>query len=509
MTAKKKVIELIRVSTESQAADDRASIPAQRHVNRQTCAAYGLEIVRTIQITDVSGASVLESPEMRQLLELIKSPEVNGVVVREFSRLMRPEDPTDYRLLKLFADSNATLYLPEGPIDPANKMGKLMGIIRAAFAGLERSEIKERTWSAKEEKRRRGELGQNEIVLPFGVGYADGHFFYKPESERVRQAFRKFLSGQQSYSQLAKMVGVTPRGMHLIMRNPIWTGWRIIDKKRDPSSSGLYPTRNGRQGDRRKIARSPDEVIRVKVIDKPLVSQEDFDAVQQIMNRKQKKHWRAQGRESRFTYSGFLTCSECGAVVHTVLARRDYYACKGRRTMHVCKTKYMGRQKLESQLDDLFATSLTDPAFLEKCVAAVLERQNQPTLRANIDQLKTQIEKQEGKRKRVLDLCVDGVLDKQEREERLAVIESELRNAKDLLAQAGPAPELDLHRLTELLSPLAEWKFWSRDQKRAVLSTLMPDIRVADCAVQSLGFNPVAFSNENTRMGRDSWRLSV
>ena len=46
----KKVIELIRVSTEAQAATDRASIPAQRAVNRRTCVQYGLEIVRSIEL---------------------------------------------------------------------------------------------------------------------------------------------------------------------------------------------------------------------------------------------------------------------------------------------------------------------------------------------------------------------------------------------------------------------------------------------------------------------------
>ena len=40
----KKVIELIRVSTEGQAAEDRAGIPAQREINRRTARAYGLEI---------------------------------------------------------------------------------------------------------------------------------------------------------------------------------------------------------------------------------------------------------------------------------------------------------------------------------------------------------------------------------------------------------------------------------------------------------------------------------
>src|ERR1035437_8926601 len=91
----KKVIELIRVSTENQAASDRASIPAQRTVNRRTCKQFGLEIVRSIELADVSGASVLLAPEIQELIRLMQSPEVDGVVAREFSRLMRPENRSE------------------------------------------------------------------------------------------------------------------------------------------------------------------------------------------------------------------------------------------------------------------------------------------------------------------------------------------------------------------------------------------------------------------------------
>src|SRR5690348_17158360 len=55
----KKVVEFIRVSTESQAGEDRAGIPAQRAANRQTIARYGLECVDTVEVFDVSGAAVL------------------------------------------------------------------------------------------------------------------------------------------------------------------------------------------------------------------------------------------------------------------------------------------------------------------------------------------------------------------------------------------------------------------------------------------------------------------
>lgn len=62
---KKRVIELIRVSTEAQAAEDRAGIPAQRSANQRTAAQYGLDVVRTIQLSDVSGAAVLRTPKCR------------------------------------------------------------------------------------------------------------------------------------------------------------------------------------------------------------------------------------------------------------------------------------------------------------------------------------------------------------------------------------------------------------------------------------------------------------
>jgi len=152
----KKVIELIRVSTEQQAASDRASIPAQRAVNARTCSQYDLEIVRTIEVTDVSGACVTTAPEIQELVRLMQAPEIHGVVTREFSRLMRPENFGDYALLQSFVDSKTVLYLPEGPIDLTSKSGRLMGAIRAAMAGMDRTEILERVWSAKEVKRKRG-----------------------------------------------------------------------------------------------------------------------------------------------------------------------------------------------------------------------------------------------------------------------------------------------------------------------------------------------------------------
>lgn len=497
----KKVIELIRVSTEGQAAGDRASIPAQRSVNLRTCAQYGLQVVRTIELADVSGACVLMAPEIQELVRLIESVEIAGVVAREFSRLMRPENFEDFALLQKFAETNTLLYLPEGPIDLSNKTGRLMGTIRAAIAGMERTEILERIWTAKEEKRRRGELAQSKVVLPWGIGYEAGKFFYKAEAELLREAFRQFLAGNQSYLRLSKMLGVSPRGMHLIMRNPIWTGWRVIDKKRDASSAGRYPSANGRQADRRKVARVPEDIIRVRVISEPLISEEDFRAVQRIMDMKQTKHWRSRPNlEHRFTYNGFLTCSVCSEPVHTALARRDYYICRGRRTSHLCNAKYMARERIETTLDSLFAEQLTSESFLQCCL-----REMQTTEASHESEIKRQnladlLNNLREKRSRVVDTFLEGVIGRDERDRRLANIDHETQEARGLLLKEAPSPTLTLAGLVKAFAPLCEWKFWSRDQKRSVLAAIVPDIQVANYQVSAIG---LSFSDQDTRSRAD------
>lgn len=505
----KKAIELIRVSTEGQAADDRASIPAQRDTNQRTALQYGLTIVRSIEFSDVSGTAVLQAPEIQELIRLVQSPDIHGVVTREFSRLMRPENFADYALLQVFVDTKTVLYLADGPIDLASKQGRLVGILRAAMAGADRTDILERIWSAKEVKRRRGELAQSEIVLPWGVGYDKNRgFYYKPEAERVREAFRQFLAGNQNYSQLAKLISVTQRGMHLILRNPIWIGFRVIDKKRDTSAAGRYPSKNGRQADRRKIARSPDEIIRVRVIDEPLVSDSDFQAVQRIMDIKQKKHWRSRpDYNHRFTYNGCLTCSRCGEPVQTALARHDYYACKGRRVAHTCTTKYMARERLEAMLDEVFSERLTAPSFLELCIAELRHRRESNESVVRVQRLTRELERSRGKRDRVIEAFIEGILSREERDNRLATVDTEIRIVEDTLAKEKPSLSLDdLSVLIDAFAPLADWRYWNREQKRNLLAALVPDIRVADYEIESLGLNPAIFSNENIRMGRDSWR---
>lgn len=501
----KRVIELIRVSTQAQADHDRASIPGQRAVNRRTAQQYDLEIVASVEMTDVSGTAVLQAPEMQSLLSMMESPDISGVVAREFSRLMRPERFADFALLQVFQDTYCVLYLPEGPVDFNSKNGRLLGGFRALMAGQERSENLERIWSSKEQKRRAGELAQSSVVLPFGIAYEEGRgFYYKPEvAEKVLEAFRMVLSGDPNYNKVAAMLGVTPRGAHTILRNHIWHGWRIIDMKRDLSSTGKYSSQNGRQTDRRKIKRSEDEIIRVQVIREPLISDTDFAAAQQIMDRKQARHWRTRNNYAhRFTYNGLLHCAACGEPIHTAHQRADVYVCRARRLNHTCKTSYMQRVRLEPLLDTLFTNQLTDRKFLAEVVTAMVKRSTDNSCEANIGRLKNQLLRLEAKRSRVLDMFADGTITTEERKQRLAVIAVDVTSTQAALDHQAAPTIPTTTELAKALAPLAEFPYFNREQKRRLLLTLIPEIRVADYCVESVG---LAYAAVNcARRGRGS-----
>ena len=502
-----KVVGLFRVSTALQAGQDRASLATQRAAAERICEQYQLDMIHTIEYSDVSGASVLLAPEIQRLTMLMMSGQIHGVIAREFSRLMRPESFADFALLQVFADTRTVLYLPEGPIDFSHKMGRFFGTVRAAMAGLERVEILERVWAAKEIKRKRGELAQGDVVLPYGVGYdQEKGFYYTPEAFRVREVALQFLAGNQNYNALAKSLGVTPRGMHLILRNPIWTGYRVIDKRRDPSASGKYVRNDGRQADRRKIARPENEVIRVKVIAEPLLTETQFQALQDAMDLKQRKHWRSDSDYvHRFTYNNFLTCSECGDDIQTALARRDYYVCKGRRSEHKCHAPYMGRERLERFLDQMLTQQLQSRSFLEACVKEVVQRADRPEMRSDPQKLSEELGKLRSQRGRVVDLYVDGKIQQAEASKRLDTIDASIGATETALKRAVPEPlVMDVDRLVEIFAPLGEWETWNRDQKRQVLTSLAPEIRVANYSVESLCLDLALFSNNDTRTGRDS-----
>jgi site-specific DNA recombinase len=505
----KRVIQLLRVSTEGQAADDKAGLAAQRAVTQRTAATYGLEIVRTIEMSDVSGTAVLGSPEMQELLRLIESPDIHGVIAREFSRLMRPENFKDYELLQAFVDTHTMLYLPDGPIDFSSSMGGFIGLIRAGMARIERREILARMNDAKEAMRLAGRNTGGRSILPFGVDYSDEHgWSYTSEAEKVRAAFDLVRTSSLPYAQIARRLNMPRTNLRFILQNPIYMGIRQYDQRRDPSPAGYTPGNDGRQGHRRKIARAPEEIIRCKVMD-GLVSQEDFQTVQQILNSKAARERTVRTKNaSRYLFNGFLYCGVCDSPMYSHTNQKDrHYYCKsnGTRTRKlnpesVCPTPYIRAAVIEPKVEELLSVRLRDDGFLDGIAKAYFEQQSQkmPVHVSDASVIQRQIEGLTAKRGRILEAFFDGTIERRRRDEELAKVDAELKTYQSIIATSAAGPSVSPGNLADLFSAFVEMPFLLRDDKRSLLRSLGVAVFVRGYEIRALAMRNVVGVDCNT-----------
>lgn len=513
----RKVIELIRVSTKQQAGDDRASIPAQRVACRKIAEKNQLEIRWTIQIDAVSGASVMYSPEMKQLQQIVKGGECHGIVCKEHTRLLRPEDFGDYALLQVLKEAKVLLYAPDGVIDLTTPTGQFMATVQFGVAGLERNMIRQRMVDAREQMRREGRNCSSPSTWPFAVEWSKEHgWSWTGESEQVVRLFELFTSGTTSYSDLHRLTGIPYYTIPIVLKNPVYTGWRVFDTCRDSSPSGKVLDEGGRLRYTKKLKRAQEDVLRVKIFDTGLVSDAVWTRAQQlVVNKREMRQRSCRTVDDRFLYRGMLKCAGCDDVIygHAVTEKRaagkvvfDYYVCRGKVgsvrkfdsdnkavswsvKRGSCSERFMRRERLEPIIDQLLSEHLTDERFLGNLLDGHEHAAKQNDNQARIQRVRRELEAVTERRERLADLYIDGKLNKEQHAQRLIKLDQEQKAAQrtlnDLTKDAMPAG-VTTDELATLLAPFQEWTSLAKAEKRQLLSTVVPAIKVSDYKVHGI-----------------------
>ena len=496
------VIALIRVSTDTQAEEDKAGIPAQKTACKQIAERDGLSINWTVQIEGVSGAAVMYSPGIRELQTIVQSGQCHGIVMKEHTRLLRPDNFADYALLELLKEYQVKLYTVDGVLDLCTNTGQFMATVQFGMAGYERRVIRERTTSAKEELRRAGKCASAKHTLPFGVGYdrqKQQYFWYQDEIERVVRLFDLFTVGETTFSHLARKTGISYYSVRHILSNPIYTGWRLYDQRRDPSTKRV--DREGKYTDARKVKR--DEPIRVRVFPKGIISEDLFARAQELLRLKTEMRWRRNtNRPDRFNYRGRLLCAECDARLLSLThnngkSQRDYYVCRSthgdrgkwdaekqayawRIKNNSCRCRRMRLEQLEPKLDEFIGKHLSDPNFLLNLMRDHERALNLRDNQTRIERLTKEISDTGERKRRLKVLFIKGDLDEVEYETAKSQIATQIAAAQQTLAALKPViPRVSKELLAELVAPFSEWDILKREDRRILLAAVAPVFKVA------------------------------
>ena len=513
------VIELLRVSTSNQAGDDRAGLPRQMEANRRTIERHGLSVVTTIRLVDVSGAATIHAPEIQDMLSMLRSGKAQGIVCADFDRLLRPDDFRSLAILQDIREAGAVIYLPDSIVDINTQAGFLMSGLQSIIAGNELVQIKKRMIGAKEEKRRQGKFPQAAICLPTGVGYdrQTEKWFYTADAEIIRDLFARFLAGEHNMNELQRQIGLHHRTIANLLRNEIYIGVRAYTEKR---ASEKRLKADGRQGDRRKVARAPDEVIRVKVIDSPLIEPGEFWKVQEILSRKRGGFVeRRKQSDDLFLFKGLLRCAVCGEPMYTVPggkagSRRDYYYCR-QKSDHFkkaggsgCSSSYMHRIDVEEVVMRFIATKLADPAYVEEQVTLNFGPGNNARQQAETAAIQGKLTRLEKSKRRAIDLHVEGILERADLDGKLLSIKSEQERLearqRAIKESSGPTRQ-DVESIAAgVVKAFAAFSYWTRREQRAYLRIGAPNFWIHQDGITKFAL-PVG-QKCAPRTDRDSWR---
>jgi len=356
-----------RVSTAGQ-AENGTSLDSQRDACLRLAAERGYAVPQeNVLLEDWSGAD-LERPRLDRARELIRSRAVQAFVCYAVDRLAR--DPIHVGIVaEECAKHEVELLFVLEPLDNSPE-GALIRYVKGYAAQIERERIKERTLRGKRSRARMGFLVQATGRGIYGYRYVretKKRVIYEPEAQIVQRIFEACLRGESCYSIAVRLNddGIPafagglwhPLTVKRMLTNSSYKGTTIFGKTRRVSLGGKR---------RRLEERSPEDWIEIPGATPAIVTEDVFDAAQEMLSRPR----RSPNLASRkYLLTGHLECA-CGApAVGTCLNHAyRYYRCRSTwpsaTRPRTCDAPYINADRLEEAVWKTVREILQEPEII-------------------------------------------------------------------------------------------------------------------------------------------------
>lgn len=325
-----KVAIYIRVSTTDQAREG-FSIPAQRERLTLYANAQDWEIY-DYYVDDGYSAKDTNRPAFQRLMQDAEKRNIDVILVHKLDRFTRSVKDL-YEVLEKLSKYNVSFRSSIEQFDTTTTMGRAMIGMLGIFAQWERETIADRVYWGMEQKINSGK--RNGAPAPMGYDLVDGELVINQDADFIRRLFSLYLEGN-GMPTITEILHREGRELH------IKTLWYIL---KNPVYCGKY-----RWNWRKNGLRTNNEIIAGE--SPAIISVEDFERVQDMMKRRDKK---GRAATSEYLFSGLARCARCGSFLHGGIRRNKnddilFYRCSGRIMYGKCDLPRIKESALEDAL---------------------------------------------------------------------------------------------------------------------------------------------------------------
>lgn len=426
----------IRVSTTEQ-AEEGYSVGEQEAKLRAYCEAYGYNINKVCVDPGFSGAT-MDRPALKELIADVKAGRCGRVLVWKLDRLSRSQKDTLILLEDVFIANGCDFVSLMEAFDTSTAFGRCVVGILAAFAQMERENIKARTMMGRIAKIKKGYFSGSHCPIGYKFKEGSNELLVDPYySVIVKEVYRLFLSG----------VGLSATG-------------RAISEKYGDSSYDW--TKNTAV---RRVLSNPVYMGKVRLkgelfegIHEALISETDWYMASALLEhnraidkRSYKFNIAGPGRADNLL-TGLLFCGDCGARMYArkVSSKTKRYICHSvaRTSAAMIKSDNCSNRLhpfTVRELDDLVLNEIKKLSLDRGAFDSMVEACADPGL-SELPALQERVNEVEKQNERLLNLYQSGLVDLSEISERLGSLKEEKEKLRHSIAaleaaEAGAAAD--------------------------------------------------------------------
>lgn len=485
----------IRVSTEDQAQGESPEHHERRA--RMYAESKGWNVVRLYDLSGVSGKTVMEHPETRQMLEDVAAGRVKGLIFSKLARLARnTRELLDFA--EYFEQHGAHLISLDEAIDTSSPAGRLFYTLIAAMAQWEREEISDRVKASVVVRAKMGKSTGG--AAPFGYRWEDGRLQPDPTEAPVRARIYELFAQEKRLKTVATLLN---EAGHRTRKGAKFSDTTVKRLLEDPTAKGIRRanyTRSKGEGMAWEL-KDPEEWVHTPV--EAVVSEELWDACNTILD--ERRNNQKPTKRAVHLFAGRMFCG-CGGKMMAPSNLPKYVCQKCRRKIRRDDVEEIFRE----QLQGFYLSEEEVREHLEQADANLLEKRALvKALKAEEARLRTDMDK-------TYKLYLDGVISTHgfgERykplEERLEQLTKEiprLQGETDFLAEKLLSSEEVIAQARDLYG---RWNDLPFEDRRRIVETVVDRVTVDEDSVTiDLAYTPTPHltAAEGQRNLTGSWR---